>query len=182
MGCLLPNHFASIYPGAVTTNLGSSGLIACSSTSRTLSSPAIWTHKNSNRGHCCDRSLPSPQRPWSIPCRSSREIFKGDFAFMLFDCTQRMSSLLRPISFFLMSLKPYEERVLLYLVWSGLRSFEFPLNELKPVPKGGQFGSGVRCAFQRWDSEAKKEGAMPRVGSVQKLVSTKSERLKSDFS
>ncbi|CAH8375581.1 unnamed protein product [Eruca vesicaria subsp. sativa] len=27
---LLPNHFASVYPGAVTINLASSGLIACS--------------------------------------------------------------------------------------------------------------------------------------------------------
>lgn len=26
----LPNHFSSVYPGAVTINLGSSGFIACS--------------------------------------------------------------------------------------------------------------------------------------------------------
>lgn len=48
----------------------------------------------------------------------------------------------------------------------GLRSFEFPLNELKPVPRVDSSGQVCGVIF-KVDSEAKKEGAMPRVGSVQ---------------
>lgn len=48
----------------------------------------------------------------------------------------------------------------------GLRSFEFPLNELKPVPRVDSSGQVCGATF-KVDSEAKKESAMPRVGSVQ---------------
>lgn len=46
----------------------------------------------------------------------------------------------------------------------GLRSYEHPLNELKPVPRVDSSGEVCGVTF-KVDSEAKKE--MPRVGSVQ---------------
>lgn len=48
----------------------------------------------------------------------------------------------------------------------GLRSYEHPLNELKPVPRVDSSGEVCGVTF-KVDSEAKKEGVMPRVGSVQ---------------
>ncbi|XP_010532583.1 PREDICTED: stem-specific protein TSJT1 [Tarenaya hassleriana] len=48
----------------------------------------------------------------------------------------------------------------------GLRSYEHPMNELKPVPRVDSSGEVCGANF-KVDSEAKKESAMPRVGSVQ---------------
>ncbi|KAJ0093924.1 hypothetical protein Patl1_25287 [Pistacia atlantica] len=47
----------------------------------------------------------------------------------------------------------------------GLRSFEHPLNELKPVPRVDSSGQVCGATF-KVDAEAKKESGMPRVGSA----------------
>jgi len=46
----------------------------------------------------------------------------------------------------------------------GLRSFEHPLNDMKPVPRVDSSGDVCGANF-KVDEEAKKEGGMPRVGS-----------------
>uniref|UniRef100_A0A2P2K034 Stem-specific protein TSJT1 n=1 Tax=Rhizophora mucronata TaxID=61149 RepID=A0A2P2K034_RHIMU len=46
----------------------------------------------------------------------------------------------------------------------GLRSFEHPLNELKPVPRVDSSGEVCGATF-KVDAETKKETGMPRVGS-----------------
>ncbi|XP_057957173.1 stem-specific protein TSJT1 [Malania oleifera] len=47
----------------------------------------------------------------------------------------------------------------------GLRSFEHPLNELKPVPRVDSSGQVCGATF-KVDVESKKESSMPRVGSA----------------
>ncbi|XP_052191052.1 stem-specific protein TSJT1-like [Diospyros lotus] len=47
----------------------------------------------------------------------------------------------------------------------GLRSFEHPLNELKPVPRVDSSGQVCGATF-KVDAESKKETGMPRVGSA----------------
>lgn len=47
----------------------------------------------------------------------------------------------------------------------GLRSFEHPLNELKPVPRVDSSGQVCGATF-KVDSESRKETGMPRVGSA----------------
>ncbi|XP_071729755.1 stem-specific protein TSJT1-like [Rutidosis leptorrhynchoides] len=47
----------------------------------------------------------------------------------------------------------------------GLRSFEHPFNELKPVPRVDSSGEMCGANF-KVDSESKKESGMPRVGSA----------------
>ncbi|XP_065863232.1 stem-specific protein TSJT1 [Euphorbia lathyris] len=47
----------------------------------------------------------------------------------------------------------------------GLRSYEHPLNELKPIPRVDSSGHVCGANF-KVDSETKKEGGMPRVGSA----------------
>ncbi|KAJ4967917.1 hypothetical protein NE237_014618 [Protea cynaroides] len=47
----------------------------------------------------------------------------------------------------------------------GLRSFEHPLNELKPVPRVDSSGEVCGATF-KVDAETKKESGMPRVGSA----------------
>ncbi|KAM7488362.1 hypothetical protein LguiB_025846 [Lonicera macranthoides] len=47
----------------------------------------------------------------------------------------------------------------------GLRSFEHPLNELKPVPRVDSSGEVCGATF-KVDSESRKESSMPRVGSA----------------
>lgn len=47
----------------------------------------------------------------------------------------------------------------------GLRSFEHPLNELKPVPRVDSSGQVCGATF-KVDAESRKETGMPRVGSA----------------
>lgn len=47
----------------------------------------------------------------------------------------------------------------------GLRSFEHPMNELKPVPRVDSSGQVCGSTF-KVDAETKKETGMPRVGSA----------------
>lgn len=47
----------------------------------------------------------------------------------------------------------------------GLKSFEHPLNELKPVPRVDSSGEVCGATF-KVDSESRKEPGMPRVGSA----------------
>ncbi|KAJ1400747.1 hypothetical protein SESBI_29290 [Sesbania bispinosa] len=54
----------------------------------------------------------------------------------------------------------------------GLRSFEHPLNELKPIPRVDSSGQVCGATF-KVDAESKKETTgMPRVGSAANWSST----------
>ncbi|KAI6683584.1 hypothetical protein NL676_029497 [Syzygium grande] len=47
----------------------------------------------------------------------------------------------------------------------GLRSYEHPPNEVKPVPRVDSSGQACGATF-KLDAETKKESSMPRVGSA----------------
>ncbi|KAF2578267.1 hypothetical protein F2Q68_00003344 [Brassica cretica] len=110
----LPNHFASIYPGAVTTNLGSSGLIACSLHKQNPLLPRLFAVNDDMfcifQGHI--ENIPFLKQQYGLT-KTATEVtvvieayralrdrgpypadqvvrdFQGRFAFMLFDCTTK---------------------------------------------------------------------------------------------
>ncbi|ESQ47573.1 hypothetical protein EUTSA_v10021396mg [Eutrema salsugineum] len=212
----LSNHFASIYPGAVTINLGSSGLIGCSLDKQNPLLPRLFSVTDDMfcifQGHI--ENIPFLKQQYGLT-KTATEVtivieayrtlrdrgpysadqvvrdFQGKFAFMLFDCSTKNVFLAGDtegsVPLFWgtdteghlvlsddvetvkkgcgKSFAPFPKGCF-FTSSGGLRSYEHPMNELKPVPRVDSSGQVCGVTF-KVDSEAKKEGAMPRVGSVQ---------------
>ncbi|KAG7583004.1 Nucleophile aminohydrolases N-terminal [Arabidopsis suecica] len=211
----LPNHFSSVYPDAVTINLGSSGFIACSLEKQNPLLPRLFAVVDDMfcifQGHI--ENVPILKQQYGLT-KTATEVtivieayrtlrdrgpysadqvvrdFQGKFAFMLYDCSTQNVFLAGDVDGSVplywgtdaeghlvvsddvetvkkgcgRSFAPFPKGCF-FTSSGGLRSYEHPSNELKPVPRVDSSGEVCGVTF-KVDSEAKKE-VMPRVGSVQ---------------
>ncbi|KAF2284313.1 hypothetical protein GH714_020399 [Hevea brasiliensis] len=168
----LAKHFGSVHSGSVTVNLGSAGVIAYSLDKQNPLLPRTLR----DRG-----PYPADQVVRDI---------QGKYAFILYDSTSNATFIAADadgsVPFFWgadseenlvlsddvqilqqacgKSFAPFPKGCFCTTT-GGLRSFEHPLNELKPVPRVDSSGQICGATF-KVDAETKKEGGMPRVGSA----------------
>ncbi|GAU41503.1 hypothetical protein TSUD_13850 [Trifolium subterraneum] len=169
----LAQHFASLNPSSVTLNLASSGLLAYS------------VHKD-------NPLLPRTLRDRGpYPADQVVRDFQGKFAFILYDSSSQAAFVAADaegsVPFF-WGIDADESLVLsddteivrkscgksyapfpkgcFFTTSGGLRSFEHPLNELKPIPRIDSSGQVCGSTY-KVDADSKKETTgMPRVGSA----------------
>ncbi|KAK4790265.1 hypothetical protein SAY86_017569 [Trapa natans] len=172
VGCLC-DHFASVHPGAITVNLGPSGRLAYSLDRQNPLHPRTLRDRGPYPGDQVVRDL------------------NGKFAFILYDNSAKMTFVAadadRSVPFYWgsdsegnlvfsddveavkkgcgKSFAPFPKGCF-FTTCGGLRSYEHPFNELKPVPRVDSSGQVCGANF-KVDSKSKKESSgMPRVGSA----------------
>ncbi|KAI4317899.1 hypothetical protein L6164_025728 [Bauhinia variegata] len=212
----LAKHFSSDYPGSVTINLGSSGLLAYSLDKQNPLLPRLFAVVDDIfclfQGHIENVAMLKQQYGLSktaneviIVIEAYRTLrdrgpyppdqvvrdFQGKFAFILFDSSCQATFFAADpdgsVPFYWgtdadgnlvlsddtetvtkscgKSYAPFPKGCF-FTTSGGLRSFEHPLNELKPVPRVDSSGQICGANF-KVDAEVKKEtSSMPRVGSA----------------
>ncbi|XVF63041.1 hypothetical protein PTKIN_Ptkin09bG0056800 [Pterospermum kingtungense] len=212
----LATHFASVHPGSVTVNLGSSGVMAYSLEKQNPLLPRIFAvvddifclfkghienvallkqqyglNKTANEGIIVIEAYRSLRDRGPYPADQVVRDIQGKFAFILFDSSSKATFIASDVDgsvpFFWgtdaeghlvladdgeiikkacgKSFAPFPKGCF-FTSSGGLRSFEHPLNELKPVPRVDSSGHVCGAEFSV-DVEAKKEpSGMKKVGSA----------------
>ncbi|XVE81681.1 hypothetical protein DITRI_Ditri15bG0084800 [Diplodiscus trichospermus] len=212
----LANHFASVHPGSVTVNLGSSGLMAYSLEKQNPFLPRLFAVVDDIfclfQGHIENVAILKQQyglnktanediivieayrtlrdRGPYPPDQVVRDI-QGKFSFILYDSSSKVTFIASDadgsVPFFWgndaeghlvladdretvkkacgKSFAPFPKGCF-FTSSGGLRSFEHPLNELKPVPRVDSSGHVCGATFSV-DVDTKKESSgMKKVGSA----------------
>ncbi|KAF8038013.1 hypothetical protein BT93_B0765 [Corymbia citriodora subsp. variegata] len=211
----LGQHFASIHPGVVTVNLGSSGLLAYSLERQNPLLPRLFAvvddifcmfqghienvallkqqyglNKTANEVIIVIEAYRTLRDRGPYPADQVVRDISGKFAFVLFDSSCKTTFLASDVDgsvpFFWgsdsegnlvlsddaevvkkgcgKSFAPFPKGCF-FTSSGGLRSYEHPLNEVKPVPRVDSSGQVCGATFQV-DADSKKEPSMPRVGSA----------------
>ncbi|KAK8502803.1 hypothetical protein V6N13_093388 [Hibiscus sabdariffa] len=212
----LAAHFASIHPGSVTLNLGSSGFIAYSLEKQNPLLPRIFAvvddifclfqghienvavlkqqyglNKTANEGIIVIEAYRTLRDRGPYPPDQVVRDIQGKFAFVIYDSSSRATFIASDadgsVPFFWgtdaeghlvltddtetvkkgcgKSFAPFPKGCF-FTSSGGLRSYEHPLNELKPVPRVDSSGHVCGATFSV-DAEAKKESTgMKKVGSA----------------
>ncbi|KAB5537887.1 hypothetical protein DKX38_015420 [Salix brachista] len=211
----LANHLASLHPGSVTVNLGTSGLIAYSLDNQNPLLPRLFAvvddifclfqghienvaalkqqyglNKSANEVIIVIEAYRTLRDRGPYPADQVVKDILGKFAFVLYDSTSKATFIAADadgsVPFFWgtdsegnlvlsddvqivqkgcgKSFAPFPKGCF-FTTSRGLRSFEHPMNELKPVPRVDSSGQVCGSTF-KVDAETKKESAgMPRVDS-----------------
>ncbi|KAF9673764.1 hypothetical protein SADUNF_Sadunf10G0057900 [Salix dunnii] len=211
----LANHLASLHPGSVTVNLGTSGLIAYSLDKQNPLLPRLFAvvddifclfqghienvaalkqqyglNKTANEVIIVIEAYRTLRDRGPYPADQVVKDILGKFAFVLYDSTSKATFIAADadgsVPFFWgtdsegnlvlsddaqivqkgcgKSFAPFPKGCF-FTTSRGLRSFEHPMNELKPVPRVDSSGQVCGSTF-KVDAETKKESAgMPRVDS-----------------
>ncbi|WCJ23867.1 aluminum induced protein with YGL and LRDR motifs [Euphorbia peplus] len=192
-GCLA-NHFGSIHPGSVTVNFGSSGLLSYSPHKQNPLLPRLFAVVDDIfclfQGHIQNVAVLKQQYGLNKTANEVVRDFEGKYSFVLYDSTAKAAFIAADVDgsvpFYWgsdseshlvvsdddeilkqacgKSFAPFPKGCF-FTTSGGLRSYEHPLNELKPVPRVDSSGQMCGANF-KVDSETKKEGGMPRVGSA----------------
>ncbi|KAI4311293.1 hypothetical protein MLD38_036198 [Melastoma candidum] len=211
----LGQHFSSRHPGAVTINLGSSGILGYSLDKQNPLLPRLFAVVDdifcAFQGHIENVALLKQQYGLNktaneviivieayrtlrdrgpYPADQVVRDLKGKFAFILYDSAAKTAFLAvdtdGSVPFFWgtdsegnlvlsddedivkkgcgKSFAPFPKGCF-FTNSGGLRSYEHPLNEVKPVPRVDSSGEVCGATF-KVDEQAKKETGMPRVGSA----------------
>lgn len=211
----LGQHFASAHPGAVTVNLGPSGLLAYSLERQNPLLPRLFAvvddifclfqghienvallkqqyglNKTANEVIIVIEAYRTLRDRGPYPADQVVKDISGKFAFVLFDSSCKTlfvaSDVDGSVPFFWgndsegnlvlsddtevvkkgcgKSFAPFPKGCF-FTSSGGLRSYEHPMNEVKPVPRVDSSGQVCGATF-KVDEETKKESGMPRVGSA----------------
>lgn len=211
----LGRHFASAHPGAVTVNLGSSGLLAYSLERQNPLLPRLFAvvddifclfqghienvallkqqyglNKTANEVIIIIEAYRTLRDRGPYPADQVVKDISGKYAFVLFDSSCKTAFVASDVDgsvpFFWgndsegnlvlsddtevvkkgcgKSFAPFPKGCF-FTSTGGLRSYEHPLNEVKPVPRVDSSGQVCGATF-KVDEETKKESSMPRVGSA----------------
>ncbi|TKY53769.1 Stem-specific protein TSJT1 [Spatholobus suberectus] len=192
----LAQHFASVHPASVTLNLASSALFAYSLDKHNPLLPRLFAvvddifclfqghienvanlkqqyglNKTANEGIIVIEAYRTLRDRGPYPADQVVRDFQGKFAFILFDSGSKTGFVAAVNDAEIVSKScgkssaPFPKGCF-FTTSGGLRSFEHPLNELKPVPRVDSSGQVCGATF-KVDAETKKETTgMPRVGSA----------------
>ncbi|KDP40238.1 hypothetical protein JCGZ_02236 [Jatropha curcas] len=211
----LANHFGSVYPGSVTVNLGSAGVLAYSLEKQRPLLPRLFAvvddifclfqgnienvavlkqqyglSKTANEVIIVIEAYRTLRDRGPYPADQVVKDIEGKFAFILYDSTSKATFIAADadgsVPFFWgtdceghlvlsddvqilkqgcgKSFAPFPKGCF-FTTSGGLRSFEHPLNELKPIPRVDSSGQVCGANFMV-DEGVKKGGGMPRVGSA----------------
>lgn len=211
----LAQHFASLHPGSVTVNLGSSGLMAYSMEKQNPLLPRLFSvvddifclfhghienvailkqqyglNKTANEVSIVIEAYRTLRDRGPYPADQVVRDIHGKFAFILYDSSSKTAFLATDVDggvpFFWgsdsegnlvvsddpeivkkscgKSFAPFPKGCF-FTSSGGLKSFEHPRNELKPVPRVDSSGEVCGVTYSV-DTESRKESSMPRVGSA----------------
>ncbi|XVE65942.1 hypothetical protein DITRI_Ditri08aG0040600 [Diplodiscus trichospermus] len=212
----LSNHFASVHPGSVIINLGSSGVMAYSLEKQNPLLPRIFAvvddifcmfqghieniallkqqyglNKTANEGIIIIEAYRTLRDRGPYPPDQVVRDIQGKFAFILYDSSSKATFIASDadgsVPFFWgtdaeghlvladdvetvkkgcgKSFAPFPKGCF-FTSSGGLRSFEHPLNELKPMPRVDSSGQVCGATFSV-DADTKKESpGMKKVGSA----------------
>lgn len=214
---LLAKHFSSQYPGSVSINLGSDGIMAYSLDKQNPLLPRFFAvvddifclfqghienvahlkqqyglNKTANEVTIVIEAYRTLRDRGPYPADQVLRDLHGKFAFILYDSSPKSKTTFvaadadGSVPFYWgtdseghlvladdsetvkkgcgKSFAPFPKGCF-FTTSGGLRSFEHPLNELKPVPRVDSSGEVCGVTF-KVDVDSKKEASMPRVGSA----------------
>ncbi|CAH2046561.1 unnamed protein product [Thlaspi arvense] len=168
----LASQFASKHTNSVTLNLGSSGLLAYSLDNRDPLVPRLFAVVDDIfcifQGHI--ENLPFLRQQYGLSKITNEAIMDADGSVPFFWGNDAEGHLVLSDDTSLLkkgcskSFSPFPKGCF-FTSSGGLRSFEHPKNELKPVPRVDSSGDVCGATF-KVDAEAKRDGTkMPRVDS-----------------